>query len=62
MALARIYVVILAGFSAWSSYRASMKGWPLIGSNLVNLSLASRILVSKLRYAATPAAEASAVS
>jgi MtN3 and saliva related transmembrane protein len=45
----RMYVVTRVGFSLWSAYGVLLKSWPLIAANLVCLSLASFILVLKLR-------------
>jgi len=53
----RMYVVTVTGFGLWTAYGVLLKSWPLIGSNLVSLSLAALILVLKLRYGRkTPAA------
>jgi MtN3 and saliva related transmembrane protein len=53
----RMYVVTVTGFSLWTVYGVLLKSWPLIGSNLVSLSLSAAILALKLRYGAAPAAE-----
>ncbi len=45
----RMYVVTVIGFALWSAYGVLLKSWPLIGSNLVSLSLSGFILVLKLR-------------
>ena len=46
----RMYVITVTGFSLWAAYGVLLKSWPLTGSNLVSLSLASLILLLKLRY------------
>lgn len=46
----RMYVVTVTGFTLWTVYGVLLKSWPLIGSNLISLSLAAIILVLKLRY------------
>jgi MtN3 and saliva related transmembrane protein len=46
----RMYIVTVTGFVLWTLYGVLLKSWPLVGSNLVSLALASLILVLKLRY------------
>lgn len=46
----RMYVVTVAGFGLWTLYGLAQGAWPLVGSNLVCLSLAAVILALKLRY------------
>jgi MtN3 and saliva related transmembrane protein len=46
----RMYAVTVVGFALWSTYGVLLQSWPLVGSNLVSLSLASLILVLKFRY------------
>ena len=46
----RMYVVTVTGFTLWTVYGVLLKSWPLIGSNLISLTLAAIILVLKLRY------------
>lgn len=46
----RMYVVTVAGFALWAVYGVLSKSWPLVGSNLVCLSLSAAILVLKLKY------------
>ena len=46
----RMYVVTVTGFTLWTAYGVLLKSWPLIGSNLISLTLAAIILVLKLRY------------
>ena len=46
----RMYLVTIIAFALWTSYGVLLKSWPLIGSNLVSLSLAGLILFLKLRY------------
>ncbi len=46
----RMYIVTVAGFSLWTIYGLLLKSWPLVGSNLISLGLASVILALKLRY------------
>jgi MtN3 and saliva related transmembrane protein len=46
----RMYVVTVTGFSLWTVYGVALKSWPLVGSNLVCLTLAAVILALKLRY------------
>ena len=45
-----MYVVTVVGFALWTSYGVLLGQWPLIGSNLINLSLALFILVLKLYF------------
>ena len=52
----RMYAVTVIGFALWSTYGALLQSWPLTGSNLVSLSLASLILVLKFRYPKSSAA------
>jgi MtN3 and saliva related transmembrane protein len=51
----RMYVVTVAGFGLWILYGLALGSWPLVGSNLVCLSLAAVILALKLKYGARPA-------
>lgn len=46
----RMYTVTVVGFLLWTLYGVLLKSWPLIGANLVSLTLAGLILVLKLRY------------
>lgn len=46
----RMYVVTVTGFALWAAYGALSTSWPLVGSNLVCLGLASAVLVLKLRF------------
>lgn len=46
----RMYVVTVTGFGLWTLYGLAQGAWPLVGSNLVCLSLAAVILALKLRY------------
>jgi MtN3 and saliva related transmembrane protein len=46
----RMCVIMVAGFALWTLYGVLLKSWPLVGSNLVSLALASLILMLKLRY------------
>ena len=46
----RMYIVTVVGFSLWIAYGLLLKSWPLVGSNLISLSLAGMILALKLRY------------
>lgn len=50
----RMYVVTVTGFCLWTAYGVLLKSWPLIGSNLVSLSLSGIILALKLRYRDPP--------
>jgi MtN3 and saliva related transmembrane protein len=45
-----MYVVTVAAFALWVGYGVLLGSWPLIGSNLVTLSLAALVLFLKLRY------------
>ena len=45
----RMYVVTVIGFTLWTAYGFLLKSWPLIGSNLISLSLAGFILILKIR-------------
>lgn len=46
----RMYVVTVTGFTLWTLYGLMLGSWPLVGSNLVCLSLSAVILALKLRY------------
>jgi MtN3 and saliva related transmembrane protein len=48
----RMYAATVTGFALWIAYGALLKSWPLVGSNLVSLSLAMMVLVLKLRFGA----------
>ena len=50
----RMYVVTVTGFSLWTAYGVMLKSWPLIGSNLISLSLSAAILVLKMRFDREP--------
>ena len=52
----RMYAVTVVGFALWSAYGVLLQSWPLAGSNLVCLTLASLILVLKFRYSKNSAA------
>ena len=56
--ITHMYIVTVTGFVLWTLYGVLLKSWPLVGSNLVSLALASLILVLKLRYPGQKAAEA----
>lgn len=45
-----MYVVTVTGFALWSLYGVLLGSLPLIGSNLVSLTLAAAILVLRLRF------------
>jgi MtN3 and saliva related transmembrane protein len=45
----RMYVVTVIGFTLWTAYGVLLESWPLIGSNLISLSLAGLILLLKVR-------------
>lgn len=53
----RMYVVTVTGFALWTGYGVMLKSWPLIGSNLVSLTLSAIILVLKLKYGGAEADE-----
>jgi MtN3 and saliva related transmembrane protein len=46
----RMYLVTVVGFALWTTYGVLLGQWPLIASNLVNLSLAVFIVVLKLYF------------
>ena len=46
----RMYLVTVVGFVLWTTYGVLLGQWPLIASNLVNLSLSVFILVLKLYF------------
>lgn len=46
----RMYVITVIGFGLWIAYGFLLKSWPLLASNVVNLSLSSFILTLKFRY------------
>ena len=58
----RMYVVTVIGFALWSSYGLLLKSWPLVGSNIISLSLASLILALKVRYPDGPTATQASAS
>ncbi|MEO6340843.1 MAG: SemiSWEET transporter [Caulobacteraceae bacterium] len=45
-----MYVVTVTGFALWSLYGVLLGSLPLIGSNLVSLTLAAAILMLRLRF------------
>lgn len=45
----RTCVATVAGFMLWLAYGLLLKSWPLAAANAISLSLASLILVLKLR-------------
>ena len=45
-----MYAITVIGFGLWIAYGLLLKSWPLVGSNVVNLSLSSFILTLKFRY------------
>jgi MtN3 and saliva related transmembrane protein len=44
----RMYLVTMLGFALWTTYGLLIRQWPLIGSNLVSLSLAALIFSLKV--------------
>ena len=48
----RTYAVTVTGFTLWTIYGLMTGIWPVIGSNIICLSLAAVILVQKARYSA----------
>ena len=46
----RMYIVTVTGFSLWVAYGLLIRRWPLVGANLVCLTMAAVVLVLKLRY------------
>ena len=46
----RMYIVTVTGFVLWTVYGVLLKSWPLVGSNLISVAMASLILFLKLRY------------
>jgi len=46
----RMYVVTVTGFALWTVYGVLLKSWPLVGSNVVSLTLAAVVLALKLKY------------
>ena len=45
-----MYIVTVIGFALWSVYGVLLGSWPLIGSNLVSLSLSATVLALRLRF------------
>ncbi len=45
----RMYVATVAGFVLWLAYGVLLESWPLAAANAISLSLASLILILKLR-------------
>lgn len=45
-----MYSAFTAGVACWLVYGLLLRAWPIVIANLVTLSLASSILVMKLRY------------
>jgi len=48
----RTYLATVAGFVLWLAYGVLLESWPLAAANAVSLSLASLILILKLRDSA----------
>lgn len=45
-----MYSVFTTGVACWLVYGLLLQAWPIVIANLVTLSLASTILIMKLRY------------
>lgn len=45
-----MYSVFTTGVAGWLVYGLLLQAWPIVIANLVTLTLASTILVMKLRY------------
>ncbi len=45
-----MYSAFTAGVALWMVYGLMIKAWPVVIANVVTLSLASTILIMKLRY------------
>ena len=45
-----MYALFTTGIAGWLVYGLLMRAWPIVAANAVTLSLASIILVLKLRY------------
>jgi MtN3 and saliva related transmembrane protein len=45
-----MYVLFVAGIALWLVYGLLLQAWPLIVANAVTLTLASAVLVMKLRW------------
>jgi MtN3 and saliva related transmembrane protein len=45
----RMYAVTVTGFSLWSFYGVLISSWPVIGANLVCLTLSATVLALKWR-------------
>lgn len=45
-----MYSAFTAGVALWLVYGLLLAAWPIVVANLITLSLASSILVMKLRY------------
>ena len=56
----RMYLVTVVAFALWAVYGVLLGQWPLIGSNLINLSLASVILLLKLYFSRSGAGDSGA--
>lgn len=46
----RMYVVTVTGFGLWTTYGVLTGSWPVIGANVVCLTLAGVILALKWRF------------
>ncbi|ACG76914.1 conserved hypothetical protein [Phenylobacterium zucineum HLK1] len=49
----RMYVVTVTGFTLWIIYGALIGSWPVIGSNVVCLTMSATILALKWRFSRT---------
>jgi len=45
-----MYSVFTAGVAGWLVYGLLLQAWPIVIANLITLTLASAILVMKLKY------------
>ncbi len=45
-----MYLVTVAGFALWAVYGVLLGSWPLVGSNIVCLTLAATVVALKLRF------------
>ena len=50
-----MYSAFTAGVALWLVYGLLLRAWPVVIANMVTLSLASAILIMKLRYHEDPA-------
>ena len=46
----RMFALTVTGFALWIAYGIMLKGWPIVGANVVCLILAAAILYAKWHF------------